>query len=121
VCWSKSAKLAAQRRNGLQLEQARYEARLAQRQLTLWIRQPPGGRRTGAAVEREAGRSRNWSRINARPSRSRSGNLTEEERASIAELSQDLPGYLWNAETTTNQEKKAVTAHGDRIRFNWTG
>lgn len=34
-------------------------------------------------------------------------NLTEDERASIAELSQDLPA-IWNAETTTDQERKQL-------------
>ncbi|MGH9628736.1 MAG: hypothetical protein ACRD7E_10430 [Bryobacteraceae bacterium] len=34
-------------------------------------------------------------------------NLTPEERAAIAELSQDLPA-IWSAETTTNQERKQL-------------
>jgi len=101
--------LAAQRRQReLQLEQARYEARLAQRQ---YDGVDPGNRLVAAELERrwneKLERVAQLEQNYARAEQESQWNLTEEERASIAELSQDLPA-IWNAETTTNQEKKQL-------------
>jgi hypothetical protein len=101
--------LAAQRRQReLQLEQARYEARLAQRQ---YDGVDPGNRLVAAELERrwneKLERVAQLEQNYAKAEQESQWNLTEDERASIAELSQDLPA-IWNAETTTNQERKQL-------------
>ena len=101
--------LAAQRRQReLQLEQAQYEARLAQRQ---YDGVDPGNRLVAAELERrwneKLERVAQLEQSYAQAERELQWNLTENERASITELSQDLPA-IWNAETTTNQDRKQL-------------
>src|SRR3989441_5500396 len=101
--------LAAQRRQReLQLEQAGYEARLAQRQ---YDAVDPGNRLVAAELERrwneKLERVAQLEQNYAKAEQESQWNLTEDERASIAELSQDLPA-IWSAETTTNQERKQL-------------
>jgi DNA invertase Pin-like site-specific DNA recombinase len=101
--------LTAQRRQReLQLEQARYEARLAQRQ---YDAVDPANRLVAAELERrwneKLERMEQLKQAYAQAEREAEWNLTAEERAAIAELSQDLPA-IWSAETTTNQEQKRL-------------
>jgi len=101
--------LAAQRRQReLQLEQARYEARLAQRQ---YDSVDPSNRLVASELERrwneKLERVAQLERTHAQAERDAEWNLTVEERAAITELSQDLPA-IWRAETTTNQERKKL-------------
>ncbi len=65
-------------------------------------------------MERKAGACGATGRAYAQAEREAGWNLTADERAAITELSHDLPA-VWSAETTTNQERKQVIAHGDRI------
>ena len=101
--------LAGQRRQQeLQLEQARYAARLAQRQ---YDGVDPDNRLVAGELERR------WNEKLERVARLEQAftkaeqeaqmDLTAEERAAIRKLSQDLPA-IWEAETTTNQERKEL-------------
>jgi len=106
--------LTVQRRQReLQLEQARYEARLAQRQ---YDAVDPANRLVAAELERrwneKLERVAQLERAYAQAEREAEWSLTADERAAITELSQDLPA-VWSAETTTG--KKTVSAYGDRI------
>jgi hypothetical protein len=99
--------LVSQRRQReLQLEQARYEARLAQRQ---YDAVDPSNRLVAAELERrwneKLERVTELERAFAQAEREAEWKLTAEERAAITDLSRDLPA-IWNAETTTNQERK---------------
>ena len=101
--------LVAQRRQReLQLEQARYEARLAQRQ---YDAVDPSNRLVAGELERrwneKLERVAQLERTYAHAERDAEWNLTAEERAAITELSRDLPA-IWSAETTTNQERKQL-------------
>jgi hypothetical protein len=101
--------LAAQRRQReLQLEQARYEARLAQRQ---YDAVDPDHRLVASELERRW--NEKLERVNyleqshAQAEQEAQWNLTPEERLAIKDLSQNLP-LLWRAATTTNQERKRL-------------
>jgi DNA invertase Pin-like site-specific DNA recombinase len=101
--------LTAQRRQReLQLEQARYEARLAQRQ---YDSVDPSNRLVASELERrwneKLERVAQLERAYAQAEDESQWNLTAEERESIAELSRDLPA-IWGAETTTNQDRKQL-------------
>jgi DNA invertase Pin-like site-specific DNA recombinase len=101
--------LAAQRRqHGLQLEQARYEARLAQRQ---YDAVDPENRLVASELERrwndKLERVAQLEQAYAQAEREAQWSLTADERAAITELSQDVRG-IWSAETTTNQERKQL-------------
>jgi hypothetical protein len=100
--------IAQRRQRELQLEQARYEARLAQRQ---YDAVDPSNRLVAAELERrwneKLERVAQLERTFARAERDAEWNLTAEERASISELSRNLPA-IWNAETTSNQERKQL-------------
>jgi len=92
----------------LQLEQARYEARLAQRQ---YDSVDPSNRLVASELERrwneKLERVAQLERAYAQAEDEAQWNLTVEERESIAELSRDLPA-IWGAETTTNQDRKQL-------------
>jgi hypothetical protein len=96
------------RQRELQLEQARYEARLSQRQ---YDTVDPSNRLVAAELERrwneKLERVAQLERTYAQAERDAEWNLTAEERVAIKELSQDLPA-IWSAETTTNQERKQL-------------
>jgi DNA invertase Pin-like site-specific DNA recombinase len=96
------------RQRELQLEQARYEARQAQRQ---YDTVDPANRLVAGELERrwneKLERVAELERGYAQAEREAEWNLTKEERAAITELSQDLPA-IWSAETTTNQERKQL-------------
>ena len=101
--------LVAQRRQReLQLEQARYEARLAQRQ---YDSVDPSNRLVAAELERrwneKLERVAQLEQTFAQAERDAEWSLTAEERAAISDLSQDLPA-IWSAETTTTQERKQL-------------
>lgn len=101
--------LTSQRRqHELQLEQARYEARLAQRQ---YDAVDPSNRLVAGELERrwneKLERVAELERAFAHAERKADWNLTAEERTAITELSRDLPA-IWSAETTTNQERKQL-------------
>ena len=101
--------LSSQRRQReLQLEQARYQARLAQRQ---YDAVDPSNRLVAGELERrwneKLERVAQLERAFADAERAADWNLTAEERTAITELSRDLPA-IWSAETTTNQERKQL-------------
>ncbi len=100
--------IAQRRQRELQLEQARYEARLAQRQ---YDAVDPSNRLVAGELERrwneKLERVAQLERTYAHAERDAEWNLTAEERAAITELSRDLPA-IWSAETTTNQERKQL-------------
>ena len=100
--------IAQRRQRELQLEQARYEARLAQRQ---YDAVDPANRLVAGELERrwneKLERVAQLERAYAQAEREAEWSLTGEERAAIAELSQDLPA-IWSAETTTAQERKQL-------------
>ncbi len=101
--------LVSQRRQReLQLEQARYEARLAQRQ---YDAVDPSNRLVAAELERrwneKLERVTELERAFAQAERDAEWKLTAEERAAISDLSRDLPA-IWGAETTSNQERKQL-------------
>src|SRR4051794_12846055 len=100
--------IAQRRQRELQLEQARYEARLAQRQYDVV---DPTHRLVAAELERrwneKLERVTQLERAYAQAERDAEWNLTAEERAAVTELSQDLPA-IWSADTTTNQERKQL-------------
>ena len=89
-------------------KQARYEARLAQRQ---YDAVDPANRLVASELERrwneKLERVAQLERTYAQAERDAEWNLTAEERAAITELSRDLPA-IWSAETTTNQEHKKL-------------
>jgi Recombinase zinc beta ribbon domain len=100
--------IVQRRQRELQLEQARYEVRLAQRQ---YDTVDPSNRLVAAELERrwneKLERVSQLERTYAQAEREAEWNLTAEERAAITELSRDLPA-IWSAETTTNQERKQL-------------
>lgn len=101
--------LAAQRRQReLQLEQARYEARLAQRQ---YDAVDPDHRLVASELERrwndKLERVAQLEQAYAQAEREAQWSLSADERAAITELSEDVPA-IWSAETTTNQERKQL-------------
>ncbi len=100
--------IGQRRQRELQLEQARYEARLAQRQ---YDAVDPSNRLVAAELERrwneKLERVAQLERAYAQAEGEAHWNLTAEEREAIAELSQDLPA-IWRAKTTTNQERKQL-------------
>jgi DNA invertase Pin-like site-specific DNA recombinase len=101
--------LAGQRRQReLQLEQARYDARLAQRQ---YERVDPDHRLVASELERrwneKLERVAQLEQAHAKAEEDAPWDLTPEERAAISALSQDLPA-IWAAPTTTNQERKQL-------------
>jgi len=100
--------IAQRRQRELQLEQARYETRLAQRQ---YDAVDPSNRLVAAELERrwneKLERVAQLERTFAQAERDAEWNLTAEERAAITELSGDLPA-IWSAETTTNQDRKQL-------------
>ncbi|MGH7331262.1 MAG: recombinase family protein [Candidatus Rokuibacteriota bacterium] len=101
--------LAGQRRQrALQMEQARYEARLAQRQ---YDRVDPDNRLVAAELERrwneKLDRVAQLEQAQQKAEEQAQWDLTAEERAAISSLSRDLPA-IWAAATTTNQERKRL-------------
>jgi DNA invertase Pin-like site-specific DNA recombinase len=100
--------IAQRRQRELQLEQARYEARLAQRQ---YDAVDPANRLVAGELERrwneKLERVAQLERAYTQAEREAEWSLTSEERATIAELSEDLPA-IWNAQTTTEQERKQL-------------
>jgi hypothetical protein len=101
--------LAGQRRqHALQMEQARYEARLAQRQ---YDRVDPDNRLVAAELERrwneKLDRVTQLEQAQQTAEAQAQWDLTAEERAAISSLSRDLPA-IWAAATTTNQERKRL-------------
>jgi DNA invertase Pin-like site-specific DNA recombinase len=100
--------MAQRRQRELQLEQARYEARLAQRQ---YDAVDPSHRLVAAELERrwneKLERVSQLERTYAQAEGEAQWNLTPEERGAIADLSQDLPA-IWSADTTTDQERKQL-------------
>jgi hypothetical protein len=101
--------LAGQRRQReLQLEQARYDARLAQRQ---YERVDPDHRLVASELERrwneKLERVAQLEQAHAKAEADAQWDLTSEERAAISTLSQDLPA-IWAAPTTTNQDRKQL-------------
>jgi len=101
--------LAAQRQQReLQLEQARYEARLAQRQ---YDAVDPDNRLVAAELERrwneKLERVAHLEQAYAQAEEEAQWNITLEEREAIQKISQNLP-LLWGAASTTNQERKRL-------------
>lgn len=100
--------ISQRRQRELQLEQARYDARLAQRQ---YDAVDPSNRLVAGELERrwneKLERVAQLERAFAHAEREADWNLTAEERTGITELSRDLPA-IWNADTTTNQERKQL-------------
>lgn len=99
--------LAGQRRQrALQLEQARYEGRLAQRQ---YDSVDPDNRLVAGELERrwneKLERVAQLEQAQQKAEEQAQWELTAEERAAISALSQDLPA-IWAAPTTTSQERK---------------
>src|SRR4029453_5458237 len=96
------------RQRELQLEQARYEARLAQRQ---YDSVDSSNRLVAAEVERrwneKLERVTELARAFAQAERDAEWKLTAEERAAITDLSRDLPAK-WTAKKTPNQEGKKL-------------
>jgi DNA invertase Pin-like site-specific DNA recombinase/ribosome-binding protein aMBF1 (putative translation factor) len=96
------------RQRELQLEQARYEARLAQRQ---YDAVDPANRLVATELERrwneKLERVEQLEQAFVRAERAADWDLTAEERTAIQELSRDLPA-LWSAETTTDQDRKQL-------------
>jgi hypothetical protein len=100
--------ISQRRQREMQLEQARYEARLAQRQ---YDAVDPLNRLVAGELERrwneKLERVTELERAFAQAEREAEWKLTPEERAAITDLSRDLPA-IWSAETTTNQERKQL-------------
>jgi hypothetical protein len=97
-----------QRQQQMQLEQARYEARLAQRQ---YDAVDPANRLVAAELERrwneKLERAAELEKAYARAEQEAQWQLSPEERAAVTHLSGDLPA-IWNAETTTTQNRKRL-------------
>jgi DNA invertase Pin-like site-specific DNA recombinase len=101
--------LAVQRRQWeLQLDQARYEARLAQKQ---YDAVDPEHRLVAAELERrwneKLERVARLEQAYARAELETHWTLSLKERETIRTLAQDLPA-LWRSETTTNRERKQL-------------
>lgn len=100
--------IARRRQRDLQLEQARYEARWAQRQ---YDGVDPENRLVAGELERrwneKLERVAELERAYAQSERDAEWSLTKEERTAIVKLSQDLPA-IWSAETTTRRERKQL-------------
>jgi hypothetical protein len=101
--------LAGRRRQWeLQLEQARYEARLAQRQ---YEAVDPDHRLVTAELERrwneKLERIAQLEKAFAQAEQEAQWELSTEERAAITQLSGDLPA-IWAAVGTTNQDRKRL-------------
>jgi DNA invertase Pin-like site-specific DNA recombinase len=101
--------LATQRRQReMQLEQARYEARLAQRQ---YDAADPENRLVTAELEKrwndKLERVAQLEKAYAQAEQDAQWQLSAEERTAITRLSRDLPA-IWNAGTTTNQDRKRL-------------
>ena len=101
--------LAAKRRQQqMQVEQARYEARLAERQ---YDAVDPANRLVAAELERrwneKLERATELEKAYARAEQETQWQLSPEERTAITHLSCDLPA-IWNAETTTFQDRKRL-------------
>jgi DNA invertase Pin-like site-specific DNA recombinase len=99
---------ALRRQWELQLEQARYEARLAQRQYDAIA---PDNRLVAAELERrwneKLERVVHLEQASARAEQEGQWTLPAEQRATVRALAQDLPA-LWEAATTTNRERKQL-------------
>lgn len=99
------------RQRELQLEQARYDARLAQRQ---YDRVDPDNRLVASELERrwneKLERVAQLEQAHAKADAEAQWDLTADERAAISALSQDLPA-IWAAPTTTNQDRKQLLRH----------
>ena len=101
--------LGVQRRQReLQLEQARYEARLAQRQ---YDAVDPDNRLVASELERrwneKLERVARLEQAYSQAEQEAEWHITAEERKTIQELSQNLP-LVWNSPSTTNQERKQL-------------
>jgi len=101
--------LAGRRRQReLQLEQARYEARLAQRQ---YEAVDPDHRLVTAELEKrwneKLERIAQLEKAYAQAEQEAQWELSTEERAAITQLSGDLPA-IWDAASTTNQDRKRL-------------
>jgi DNA invertase Pin-like site-specific DNA recombinase len=101
--------LAAQRRQAdLQLEQARYAARLAQRK---YDAVDPDNRLVAGELERrwnaQLTRVAELEQAYAKAEQEARWTLTPEERADAQTLAQDLAA-IWHAETTTSAERKQL-------------
>src|SRR5262249_33652647 len=101
--------LAGERRQReLQLEQAQYDARLAQRQ---YERVDPDNRLVASELERrwneKLERAAQLEQAHAKADAEGRWDLTPEERAQIRALSKDLPA-IWAAPTTTTQDRKQL-------------
>jgi len=92
----------------LQLEQARYQARLAQRK---YDAVDPDNRLVAAELERrwnaQLTRVAELEQASAKAEREASFTLTAEERTAMQTLAQDLEA-IWQAETTTQAERKQL-------------
>jgi hypothetical protein len=99
---------ALRRQWELQLDQARYEARLAQRQYDAI---DPENRLVAAELERrwnqKLERVVQLEQAAARAEREGQWTISPEQRERVRTLAQDLPA-LWEAATTTNQERKQL-------------
>ncbi len=104
------------RQRDLQLEQARYETRLAQRQ---YDAVDPSNRLVAAELERrwneKLERVEQLQRAYAQAERDAEWTLTSDERAAITELARDLPA-IWNAETDNQSGTETAIAHGTEVR-----
>jgi hypothetical protein len=100
--------VALRRQQELQLEQARYEARRAQRQYDAC---DPDNRLVAAELERRwnehLGRVTQLERVAAQAEQDARWTMTTTERAAINTLAQDLPA-LWQAHTTTDRDRKQL-------------
>ena len=101
--------LTAQRQQReMQLEQARYEARLAQRQ---YDAVDPDHRLVAGELEKrwneKLERVAQLEKAFAQSEQEAQWELSADERKAIAQLSCDLPA-IWNAATTTNQDRKRL-------------
>jgi DNA invertase Pin-like site-specific DNA recombinase len=100
--------ITQRRQRELQLEQARYEVRLAQRQ---YDAVDPANRLVASELERrwneKLERVAQLERAYGRAESEAEWTLTADERKAIAELSEDLPA-IWNADTTTDPERKQL-------------
>jgi DNA invertase Pin-like site-specific DNA recombinase len=96
------------RQRQMQVEQARYEARLAERQ---YDAVDPANRLVAAELERrwneKLERAIELEKAFARTEQEVQWQLSPEERAAITQLSSDLPA-IWNAETTASQDRKRL-------------
>ena len=105
---AEQAGAARRRQQALQLEQAQYEARLAQRR---YEAVDPERRLVAAELERRweeaLARVAQLEHAFAQADRETAATLTDEERATLETLAQDLPA-IWQAETTTDRERKQL-------------